>query len=524
VKSSIGTRYAAYLLLLTLALVATALVAAGLLASRRIAVLRGDVLQSIGAIQAKAEAEGLRGTAAYLSNRLFNPLYRLDVEQLNEEIVKVRTWLPVRRFLIAGTDRRILADGSTSITRYGQPLEGELPRASPWTPLVVARPDGSELRFAVRSGDTIAGWAVVELTETPSRVSLRQMRDEVDALWTGYRASLLYLGLLVLAITLFVGGLTAARLSRTLAAPLTEMSRAARRFAAGELEHTLAVPSRDELGELAESLNSMVRDLRRERTERERLIADLERKNAELERFTYTVSHDLKSPLVTIQGFAGYVEADMRAGDLGRARSGLARITAAGGKMQRLLDDLLHLSRMGRIVNPGEYVSLGDLAREAVELVRGEIDARGATVEIARDLPAVCVDRPRLLEVLQNLVENAVKFAGAQAQPRVEIGWRKDGGEPVFYVRDNGVGIDAAHRERVFALFEKLDPGAEGTGVGLALVRRIVEAHGGRAWAESAGAGLGSTFCFTLAEAALLSPTPSPGAAAGGAGPLRRSV
>ena len=132
-RNSIGTRYAAYLLLLTLALVATALVAAGLLASRRIAVLRGDVLQSIGAIQAKAEEEGLRGTAAYLSNRLFNPLYRLDVELLNEEIVKVRTWLPVRRFLIAGTDGRIVADGTSSITLYGQPLEGELPRASPWT-------------------------------------------------------------------------------------------------------------------------------------------------------------------------------------------------------------------------------------------------------------------------------------------------------------------------------------------------------------------------------------------------------
>ena len=390
-------------------------------------------------------------------------------------------------------------------------------------PLVLTRTDGSELRFAVRSGDTIAGWAVVDLAETPSRVSLQQMRDEVDALWTGYRASLLYLGLLVLAVTMLVGGLTAARLSRTLAAPLAEMSRAARRFAAGELEHTLAVPSRDELGELAASLNSMVRDLRRERTERERLIADLERKNAELERFTYTVSHDLKSPLVTIQGFAGYVEADMRMGDLERARSSLARITAAGGRCSACSRTCCASRAWAASSARGEEVPFGELAREAVELVRGEIDARGATVEIANDLPSVCVDRPRLLEVLQNLVENAVKFAGAQPQPRVEIGWRTDGGERVFYVRDNGAGIDAAHRERVFALFEKLDPQVEGTGVGLALVRRIVEAHGGRAWAESAGEGLGSTFCFTLAAGG--PPSASlPGGAAGGAEPTRRSA
>ena len=112
----------------------------------------------------------------------------------------------------------------------------------------------------------------------------------------------------------------------------------------------------------------------------------------------------------------------------------------------------------------------------------------------------VRADRRRLLEVLQNLLENAAKFTGAQTQPKIEVGWRQDGAERVFYVRDNGQGIEPRFLERVFGLFEKLDPGGDGTGVGLALVRRIIEAHGGRAWAESEGLGHGATFCFTLAS------------------------
>jgi signal transduction histidine kinase len=143
-------------------------------------------------------------------------------------------------------------------------------------------------------------------------------------------------------------------------------------------------------------------------------------------------------------------------------------------------------------------VALGGLVREVLELLKGQIEPRGVVVEVSPDLPLVRADRRRLLEVLQNLLENAVKFTGTQQRPKVEVGMRLDGEEQVFYVRDNGQGIEPRFLERVFGLFEKLDPGGTGTGVGLALVRRIIEAHGGRAWAESQGLGQGSTFCFTL--------------------------
>ena len=122
-------------------------------------------------------------------------------------------------------------------------------------------------------------------------------------------------------------------------------------------------------------------------------------------------------------------------------------------------------------------------------------------MEIAPELPSVRGDRVRLVEVVQNLVDNAAKFMGDQPRPRVEIGARPMAGETVFFVRDNGIGIPPQHRERVFRLFEKLEPGSDGTGVGLALVKRIVELHGGRIWIEPSGREGGATFFFTLPRA-----------------------
>ena len=239
--------------------------------------------------------------------------------------------------------------------------------------------------------------------------------------------------------------------------------------------------------------------------EREALIGELETNNAELERFTYTVSHDLKSPLITIQGFLGFLEQDARAGNVERVQADIARISAAAQRMEQLLSELLELSRIGRMVNPSEQVSFEELAQEALYMMEGRLDQRGVEARIAPELlrpdgPTVYGDRPRLREVLDNLVDNAIKFMGSQPHPQVEIGVRHDEKERVFYVRDNGMGIDPPYHEKVFGLFEKLDAETDGSGVGLAIVKRIVQVHGGRVWVESEGAGQGSTFCFTLSD------------------------
>lgn len=237
--------------------------------------------------------------------------------------------------------------------------------------------------------------------------------------------------------------------------------------------------------------------------ERERLIRELERKNSELEQFTYTVSHDLKSPLVTIKGFLGFVERAAEAGQLAQVRADLGRIGAAADHMRRLLDDLLQLSRIGRIVHPPRPVPLGPLVRKVLGILSGLLTSRGVQVDVASDLPVLFADPVRLEEVLVNLLTNAAKFMGSQPAPRIEIGTRTDGAETVCFIRDNGIGVDAHYRERIFGLFERLDPRTEGTGIGLALVRRIIEVHGGRVWVESEGVGKGSTFCFTVPPAPL---------------------
>lgn len=234
-------------------------------------------------------------------------------------------------------------------------------------------------------------------------------------------------------------------------------------------------------------------------TERVSLNNELELQNEELERFTYTVSHDLRSPLVTIEGFLGYLRHDAKTGDLERFDKDLNRISNAVDKMQALLNELLELSRVGRIANPPEDVSFEEIVHETADLLSGQLEAGNVQLNISDNLPHIHVDRLRIFEVMQNLISNAAKFMGDQPKPVIDIGMQglDSDGKPIFFVRDNGIGIDPEYHERIFGLFNRLDPSIDGTGIGLTLVKRIIEIHGGQIWLESE-LGKGTTFLFTL--------------------------
>ena len=232
--------------------------------------------------------------------------------------------------------------------------------------------------------------------------------------------------------------------------------------------------------------------------ERENLIAELTSKNAELERFVYTVSHDLKSPLVTINGFLGYLAQDAAMGNMERLNDDSHRIKEAVYRMQKLLDELLKISRVGRMINDPEMIPFNELIKEALEIVHGRLAETKVNVHSQPDLAVVYGDRARLVEVIQNLVDNAAKYMDGQIDPQIEIGQRsEEDGMPIFFIKDNGIGVPSEYNEYIFGLFNKLNANSEGTGVGLALVKRIIEFHGGRIWVESE-AGAGSTFLFTL--------------------------
>ena len=233
-------------------------------------------------------------------------------------------------------------------------------------------------------------------------------------------------------------------------------------------------------------------------TRRKQIEQELQNKNTEMEHFAYTVSHDLKSPLITIQSYAGMIAHDLEAGRYERVREDMKRIEGAADKMTALLNDLLELSRAGRQMNESTEVNMNRLVKDTLAQLAGPLKQSQAEVVVQPDLPAVLGDSKRIAEVVQNLIENAIKYRGDQPALRIEIGTRQDGTQCVFFISDNGKGIDPRHHEKVFGLFSKLDADSQGTGVGLALVKRIIEVHGGRVWVESEGEGMGSCFCFEL--------------------------
>jgi PAS domain S-box-containing protein len=225
--------------------------------------------------------------------------------------------------------------------------------------------------------------------------------------------------------------------------------------------------------------------------------AELEAKNAEMERFIYTVSHDLRTPLISVSGLLGFLKLDAEKGDLEQMNADFRMANEAVTNMDQLLMETLELSRIGRVVNPPEDVPFGEIVEDALSQTGKKIKSKEVKVSVTQNLPVVHVDKMRISEVLVNLIENCAKYMGDQSRPCIEIGSRQDEGQTVFFVRDNGIGIDPSQHDKVFELFYQVEKKSEGTGAGLTIVKRIIEVHGGRIWIESE-LGQGCTVCFTL--------------------------
>jgi len=353
--------------------------------------------------------------------------------------------------------------------------------------------------------------------------------------------SLLLAGLLV---NVGIGALAANMFSREISSRIQVVTENTQRISRGEALPSLITGS-DEIRELDEQFHLLADHLKsaqlRERIYQEalerraeelsRANLDLEQKNQEIETFVYSVSHDLRSPLVNLQGFSR--ELDMARSELDlllasdltpeaqrRARvlsqrdmpESVQFIQAAVTRLSHIIDALLRLSRAGRVEYRPELVEVGQVITRIVEAMRGTISTHRAEVSI-RPLPSVWADPTALEQIFANLIGNAVNYLDPERPGKIEIGVierKVDGNEdPVtLYVKDNGLGIAEAYLPKVFAIFQRLHSDvAAGEGVGLALVRRVVERHGGKVWVESTQ-GVGSTFFVSLPVASSSSPLP----------------
>jgi signal transduction histidine kinase len=354
-------------------------------------------------------------------------------------------------------------------------------------------------------GIAVGAFAIVNLSDA-RQVVLDQLGPEIrgrgDFTSAAQLLSASFVAIAVVLVAALAG--TLVMLRRTVTLPIGGLGRRVRRVAQGEFETPVRGSGPRDIADLAADIDSMrqriLAELSALRAAHEQLDAqtrDLARSNAELEQFAYVASHDLQEPLRKVASFCQLLEQRYK-GQLDERADQYIEFAVDGAKrMQQLINDLLAFSRVGRMGDTPEPVDLGESARRALANLDATVVESRAKVDVG-PLPTVSGESSLLTALLQNLISNALKFHGEVA-PEIHIRAERDGDEWLFACSDNGIGIDPEYSERVFVIFQRLHSKDEyaGTGIGLAMCRKIVEHHGGRIWLDPT-AGPGTTFRFTL--------------------------
>jgi PAS domain S-box-containing protein len=237
-------------------------------------------------------------------------------------------------------------------------------------------------------------------------------------------------------------------------------------------------------------------------TEQKRAEEEIQEVNEELKNFVHVVSHDLKTPIISVQGFSSRLLRDYQEKLGAKGRTYLEQIKASARRMEVLVSDLLTLSRIGRAVSTFEEVPSLKIVRNVTTGLQDRLKENGIEFVVANNLPTIYCDGERIYQVFENLLVNAIKFMRDTKNPKIQLGYEDRGDFYQFCLRDNGIGIDPKYHREIFEMFYRLREieDEQGTGLGLAIVERIVNNHGGKVWVESKK-GTGATFYFTLPKA-----------------------
>ncbi|MDI6734648.1 MAG: ATP-binding protein [bacterium] len=327
---------------------------------------------------------------------------------------------------------------------------------------------------------------------------------------------------------IIIGIIFAFLFSARITNPISTLTKISHAISEGDLKKRVEVKTNDEIGELAVTFNQMTENLKKAMDELELEKQSLEQKvhertqeleetniklkthteeleavNKELDSFTYSASHDLKEPLRGIQSFSQFILEDYadKLDDTGKDY--LKRLCALANRMKSLIDNLLALSRISRIKNPYTCVDANKLVQEILKPLKPIIEEKNVKIEIDDELPFIFCDEVKIKQVFHNLISNAINY-NDKKQTEIEIGIEErlvDGiSQSVFFVKDNGIGIEEKYFEEIFGIFKRLHQGdayGGGTGAGLAIVKRVITDHGGNVWVKSKS-GEGSTFYFSL--------------------------
>jgi signal transduction histidine kinase len=371
--------------------------------------------------------------------------------------------------------------------------------AVPAPPVDVGRPGVAEYRAA--SGDMRLG-AISHVRAMPMAVWVEFPRAESVAPAQMFLRQMIPVALLFLGVAAAVIGVLSARITR----PLSELSGAAEAIAGGDYARRVTERRRDEIGRLARTFNVMAGQVQDAQLRLEARVGErtalLEAANSELEAFSYSVSHDLRAPLRSIDGFSQALQESAEARLDPEEKEHLHRVRRAAQRMGELIDDLLELARVGRADLNRQRADLSAIGGRVADELRRSAPQRQVQVDIQQGLVAQA-DRRLSQIVLENLFDNAWKFTARVERPTIQFGCLRSSNDVVYFVRDNGAGFDMAYAHKLFQPFQRLHRGAEfpGTGIGLATIRRVIERHGGRVWAEG-GVDAGATVYFTLPEPA----------------------